>query len=1272
MQQKTDNCESCHETPAVYVCLCTGIILCKKCLAPHFKSAEIVDHTFGPIDNLEIQNMLTVKRFRLETLKRELTSIAIFKEDCEDLIKRKIDNFMLDLFDQIDEVKAKLNEACEEKSKEIEKAIKFIEESPPNHKQATEIFNMLELSQTDSSKFDPFNMRFDFDDLPKINIGNYYKLSLQWKPLCYTGPSDYIRVYSHQISDDMKELLLKENSENVLELGEIKKKDAEHLNYYFKLFPNIQSIKFRKQKKRTLCKFGESFENLKKLEEISISGAFDNKANDLGSFFKGIRNLEKVSILRLEVGAILDSESQSLSQALLNFSDLKELSFSHSLLSINTLTQLSEVFPKLLCLEILNLNDTGITMNNIRNISPQFRSLISLKTLILSNNNIGEQGSVQLTRDIAYLRKLERLDLQNTRISSPGAAHLSSIWKTLEGLKVLLLSGNLINYQACQALSNGISEIRSLEYLDLSNNLIKTQGAIIFAPVLKSLKNLKILDLSYNEIKTAGLLGILNNFEENKEIQAIKLKGNCLNFEAGDHVKTLMEKFEYLNDLDLSQNQLGVEGIRLISAHISENIEILNLSWNSIGEEGIGHLVSALPQLSSLRQLHLAGNLIGASGMKALAPCLSSIMNLQILDLSYNDIGNGFKTIFGSVACLYQLEELDISHNLMRKQEAKEMQKIMPYFKSLKIFRIGNNKLGSGGIKIITKSLESLSNLKVIDLSFNNINSEGLASISSLIQNISDLSEFYVQGNHLFKDLKYEKVMKFFNIIANNRSLEALDISCNDLNVGIDLNKLPTKLDVLKLGNGGLFSEGLDLSSIELSRDLISQLKLDMLNSLDLSSCKIGAVEAAKFIDFGYLPYLKSINLSSNPLGSLGISILCQFVQLQTNLKVLLLRNIQMGSDGALELGKTLFKLQGLEMLDISCNYLSSIGTENIVSGLSSLQMLQKLNFSKNQLGISGSQILSNALIKLNSLRVLDLGNNGIEAQGLKELSKPLAKMPKLAELILNGNKLRIQGSQQLSIVLRFMPALKVLNLRWNFIGYEGARHIASSLQYVSALKVLDLGWNVLEDEGIKSLSAAISILTDLKSLSLSRGQITGFGARSFSRMLSTLSSLEELDISWNSLGEDGILQVAQSLNSLPQLKNLNIMGNSLKSAGLQRFFDTSPAMPQLQTLDISYNNIEDEGADLFIQNREKFSKIKRIAMKGNNLSNSCVERLTSCLSTFSAISIDTEDMKVDARVADIENIQEEELRISESIASVSYYDFTMSQASMRSSLDKL
>jgi Ran GTPase-activating protein (RanGAP) involved in mRNA processing and transport len=218
--------------------------------------------------------------------------------------------------------------------------------------------------------------------------------------------------------------------------------------------------------------------------------------------------------------------------------------------------------------------------------------------LNLAHNSIGNKGIKTLASSFCYNHTLETLNLAQNKIKD---------------LAVRELIDGLVADKADQKLRRDSS---SLTQLDLSGNNIGPIGAGHIANALHHarLKNLKIVDVSLNQIGAEGGIAIA----------------------AG------LEKSITLGELNLSQNQIG-DGVINIAKSIRRNqqgtrIAKLDLSLNSISDEGCYHLAAMLRDNTSIQQLNLANNAITDIGMTHLAKALFDNATLSELDISGNQM----------------------------------------------------------------------------------------------------------------------------------------------------------------------------------------------------------------------------------------------------------------------------------------------------------------------------------------------------------------------------------------------------------------------------------------------------------------------------------------------------------------------------------------------------------------------------------------------------------------------------------------------------------
>lgn len=146
----------------------------------------------------------------------------------------------------------------------------------------------------------------------------------------------------------------------------------------------------------------------------------------------------------------------------------------------------------------------------------------------------------------------------------------------------------------------------------------------------------------------------------------------------------------------------------LMSANSLPLLEVLNLSINRFGAEGLQALLEALGHgsLPRLLSLDLTGNLLGSAGAAALAAAFRrrALPRLEVLKLGRNDIGDA-----GLVALAPPLRQL-------------------PTLKEVYLY---SNRIGDEGVEALLANLgpEQLTQLQTVNLKDNRINDSGCATL---------------------------------------------------------------------------------------------------------------------------------------------------------------------------------------------------------------------------------------------------------------------------------------------------------------------------------------------------------------------------------------------------------------------------------------------------------------------------------------------------------------------------------------------------------------
>ena len=123
-----------------------------------------------------------------------------------------------------------------------------------------------------------------------------------------------------------------------------------------------------------------------------------------------------------------------------------------------------------------------------------------------------------------------------------------------------------------------------------------------------------------------------------------------------------------IEDLDISENSIGVEGARtlgsFLKANKSKTLASLSLAANSIGDEGVVALVDGLKSNESLRALYLSYCRISDEGAIALASLLEHGSYLETLRLHVNGIGEaGTKALANGLKRNKHLRHLGVQKN---------------------------------------------------------------------------------------------------------------------------------------------------------------------------------------------------------------------------------------------------------------------------------------------------------------------------------------------------------------------------------------------------------------------------------------------------------------------------------------------------------------------------------------------------------------------------------------------------------------------------------
>ncbi|XP_063059385.1 NACHT, LRR and PYD domains-containing protein 3-like [Engraulis encrasicolus] len=212
-----------------------------------------------------------------------------------------------------------------------------------------------------------------------------------------------------------------------------------------------------------------------------------------------------------------------------------------------------------------------------------------LKRLDVSYNYLTDAGVEKILQALAKKKcALESLRLCACAITEKSCAALAQVLQ-LSSLQDLDLSQNRLRDKGVNLLCSGLmTPLCQLQTLGLKDCNLYTSSCAALAPVLWSYSELKELDLTDNDLRISGLrllsVGLRNS---NCHLQILRLSG-CQVTERGCALlaSALLRNPDHLEELDLSYNHPGDRGKKQLSDRLEDpHCHLKKLNFEHVGEE---------------------------------------------------------------------------------------------------------------------------------------------------------------------------------------------------------------------------------------------------------------------------------------------------------------------------------------------------------------------------------------------------------------------------------------------------------------------------------------------------------------------------------------------------------------------------------------------------------------------------------------------------------------------------------------------------------------
>ena len=393
--------------------------------------------------------------------------------------------------------------------------------------------------------------------------------------------------------------------------------------------------------------------------------------------------------------------------------------------------------------------------------------------------------------------------------------HISSLMTYVSNSS---MQWNTLQLNQCNITDIGMSVLEqfisektsTLEYVDLRDNNSSPWG--VYCAIIRH--------CSVDSLTLCGDHGMedyVNEIKQSLQMNTKLISLTLCNI-ANNRSKIIAEAIQVnttLQKLDISNNSICDDGVIAISNSLKYNISLqeLNMSRNEITSEGIKKITTAIQINDTLKQLDLSINKINDEGANFLSDGLKNNISLLKLNISHSNITDrGIEVIAKAIQINSTLQNIDISKNHISTDGLLYFMEAVKSNCTLQVVNITHNNVTTSGFTSIKQCIENLQYPIQVITSWNEIREGGKLvtkiSTSCAPDNIEEdvwsrdaydadhlvmcLSECLKENHSVQKvyssyylsrinRITSEGAFKFAEAIKVNKTLQELDISSNNI-----------------------------------------------------------------------------------------------------------------------------------------------------------------------------------------------------------------------------------------------------------------------------------------------------------------------------------------------------------------------------------------------------------------------------------------------------------------------------------------------------------
>ncbi|XP_055510693.1 NACHT, LRR and PYD domains-containing protein 3-like [Leucoraja erinacea] len=374
----------------------------------------------------------------------------------------------------------------------------------------------------------------------------------------------------------------------------------------------------------------------------------------------------------------------------------------------------------------------------------------SVKTLKFNGLQMNPIDCAVLSNVIGFCDTMNDIDLQNCSIQCDGLRWLES---GLHKCRVLRLWNNKLGDSGVELLSVALREPTcKIEELQLGANNLTASCATDLASALSENQSLLELDLTENKLGDSGIQNLCVVLRNPAcKIKKLSMKANGLTAACIKDLSSALSINQSLTTLSLGSNPLGDAGVRQLPKGLCR-MEELELDDTSLSACCTEDLASAVSTYQSLRALNLSKNDLGDSGIKIVSAALRT-SNQQLEELRLWEVGLTASCARDVASVMISISSslmfLELGGNKLGDRGMKILCEAMKrnQYPQLKQLRFWKNELTDSCVSDLYSALRAIRSVWMLNLKSNNFTDQSVQTFRNLVQDCRGLRNLDLDDN---------------------------------------------------------------------------------------------------------------------------------------------------------------------------------------------------------------------------------------------------------------------------------------------------------------------------------------------------------------------------------------------------------------------------------------------------------------------------------------------------------------------------------------------